>query len=581
MKLGRCEAWNFGSYPHLEIDLANIGLGLIYGKTGSGKSTIPDIPCWAMFGVTAKNGAADDVRSWQTPNEPTKVILDVQLHEGSITITRIRGRAGQNDLYWTESTTPDKKERGKDLAETQRRLSARIGCDADLYLSASYFCDFSPSGSFFLAKSKERRELFEKIAALDFPVKLADKLSEARKASKKDLEKTELDSSKISGKIEQLKASEEDLLNRYSHWELKRGDRLHTAQTKVSTIKASIEASSARQFNIDFIKEELKELSTQKPVHKKSLSVYNDYVSALAVLTAEHSRLSSVNTHQCPTCLSPQESNFNRKERVKELSREIKIATSDVNRAEGILDSLTDIIEKEPSLTASLRKLEEAQAEACRLLAQAQQELQAANNEDNPFTEPHNRVIKDLETAAASKASLNAQNRSIGRRVASLSLLYDLSFNLRSELLKKAVKDIETSTNNYLEKYFDAEIRVSFSANDADNLDVIIQKSGFECNFKQLSKGQRQLLKLCFSISIMQASANSAGIHFSNIFMDEALDGLDEELKIKAFNLFSELETEHESILVIEHAPAFQNLFSKRYQVIMDSDVSSIELEHE
>ena len=580
MKLGRCEAWNFGSYSHLELDLANVGLGLIYGKTGSGKSTIPDIPCWAMFGVTAKNGSADDVRSWQTPNEPTKVVLDVETQEGSITITRIRGKAGQNDLYWTENMemSVQTQQRGKDLSETQKRLSARLGCDAALYLSASYFCDFSPSGSFFTAKAKDRRELFEKIACLDFPVKLAERLSEAKKASKKDLDKTELQLSGISGKLEQLEDSKKDLLIRHQSWGASKAKREATAKASVQKAREALWAAQDNK-ETSFIEEELKELSTQKPVLKKIQTQYNQHNQVLHTLITERQKLDNV-PEMCPTCLTPQASNCARKERISEITRLIKIESSDAVLCEAQIDRLESVLDKEPKLQADLRNLENIKARQALSLVQAEKDY-AALDEENPFEEALSRLNSELESATKTKTSLDAQNRLIERRVSSLGLLYDLSFNLRGELLKKAVADIEISTNGYLERYFDAEIRVSFSANDADNLDVIIQKSGFQCSYKQLSRGQRQLLKLCFAVSIMGAAANSAGVNFSNLWFDESLDGLDDELKVKAFTLFSELETEHESVVLIDHAPAFQNLFSKRYQVIMDSDTSTVELEYE
>ena len=265
MKLGRCEAWNFGSYSHIELDLADQGLGLIYGKTGSGKSTIPDIPCWTLFGITAKNGTADEVRSWQSPNEPTKAVLNVRLSQGAIEVTRIRGKAGQNDLYWIESSTPDKKERGKDLVETQRHLCSRLGVDASLYLSASYFCDFSPSGQFFVAKAKDRRELFEKIASLDFPVSLAEKLSGARKAAKIELEQKEIDLAKCHGKLEQMRASLHDLEEREAAWSKTAEDRVNAANERLVKAKHAAKAVPALGAKIQFITEELKELNSLLP----------------------------------------------------------------------------------------------------------------------------------------------------------------------------------------------------------------------------------------------------------------------------------------------------------------------------
>lgn len=188
--------------------------------------------------------------------------------------------------------------------------------------------------------------------------------------------------------------------------------------------------------------------------------------------------------------------------------------------------------------------------------------------------------ITEGETALAEHqkvmADLNAAMTALTHRHASLELLYNLSFDLRGQLLAQAVGDIETQTNKYLEKYFDSEIKVDFTL-DADDLEVSLQKSGHQCSYKQLSKGQRGLLKLCFATAVMDAAANTGGVHFSAVMMDEALDGLDNSLKLKAFRLLEDLSTTHETVLVVDHSEELQNLFSRKFKVEMEADCSRIQ----
>ena len=576
MKLGNCEAWNFGSYAHIIFDMSDIGLSLVQGKTGSGKSTLPDIPCWILYGVTSKNGTADEVRSWFAPDQPTKGELDVRLHDGTIRVTRIRGRAAQNDLYWTEGGDDVTKIRGKDISETQKRLSKRIGVDSDLYLSASYFCDFSPSGQFFTAKASMRRDLFDRIASLEFPVQLAEKAASARKADKKELEKAELDLAKWTGKREQLAAGFIETEKSLKEWADKRGVIKATLQKNLATAKKDAACIPALEANIDFIKDSLKELEALKPELIQAQQEVKQTFSELRSFQNEHDRLSKIE-NQCPSCLSPQANNTARLDRVRHLQHEIKRAQAEVSQAELKVERIEAVLDKEPGLQNDLRKSENDKNDKARRLEQAQRELDALDPA-NPFEALYERSKADISTAKTNEE--NAQHRcdSLRRRVSLLSRLYDLSADLRGALLTKAVKEVEKSTNNYLDKYFDAEIRVAFEP-DGDDLEVAIQKSGFTCSFRQLSKGQQQLLKLCFAVAIMSASANSAGIHFENLFFDEALDGLDDDLKVKAFAMFEELSAEHSSVLLIDHAPAFQNLFANRYKVTMESDISTIETE--
>jgi len=579
MKLGHCEAWHFGSYEHIQFDMSSTGLSLVYGKTGSGKSMLADLPCWILFGITSKNGAADDVRAWQTPDQPTKGILDVQLSEGSITVTRIRGRAGQNDLYWTESESPDKKERGKDLTETQKRLSSRLGVDSTLYLCAAYFCDFSPSGQFFVSKASDRRALFEKIAKLDLPIKIAERTSEARKLEKKKLEKAEVDHAKVAGRLEQLTESYADVLSMHGDWAGKCASIEAELKAKFNVVSKEANKIPALEAKMTFIQEELNDVLafegqlTEAQVELQRGQIERKYKSdALAQLKA-------VGNDACPTCLSPQAGNTAKEARIEELMGQVKRSRHDIEGIKDKIRRIEGVLDRRPSLEQDLRKVKKDRDDRQAALEMARKEL-AGLNTDNPFdSQVHNLEVSKVD-ATKQVEKVEAIVAASHTRIASLSVLYDLSLSLRSELLHKAVKTIETSTNDYLDRYFDAEIRVYFSATDSDNLDVTIQKSGFECSYKQLSKGQRQLLKLCFSVSIMEAAANAAGVHFDNLYFDEALDGMDDELKVKSFSLFTELSTAHSSIIMIDHAPAFQSLFDNKYHVTMESDHSLIEERH-
>jgi recombinational DNA repair ATPase RecF len=198
----------------------------------------------------------------------------------------------------------------------------------------------------------------------------------------------------------------------------------------------------------------------------------------------------------------------------------------------------------------------------------------------NPYTSKLETFQNDLTRSSAKMVEQEALLTALKTDLSRLDQLYDMCPTLRAELLKMAINAIQEDTNNYLEQYFDSELRIEFTL-DGDNLDVGVQKSGNSCSYKQLSKGQRQLLKLTFALAVMAASANQSGMKFENLFFDEALDGLDEKLKLKAFTLFESLESSYTSILLIDHAPAFQNMFAKKFAVGIEGDKSYIKEQHE
>lgn len=162
-------------------------------------------------------------------------------------------------------------------------------------------------------------------------------------------------------------------------------------------------------------------------------------------------------------------------------------------------------------------------------------------------------------------------------KLADLELLEETASNGRASTIKNTIKALEASTNLMLSNYFDAEIKVIFEVESADKLDVTILKDGNNCSYTQLSKGQRGLLKLCFGLSVMSVVAKHSGVKFNCIMLDEALDGLSDELKVKSYNLLKTLELEYSSIFVVEHSMELKALFEKQISVKLVNGNSQIE----
>lgn len=179
------------------------------------------------------------------------------------------------------------------------------------------------------------------------------------------------------------------------------------------------------------------------------------------------------------------------------------------------------------------------------------------------------KVYNQLETINLAKETLALELNDTG-------LLLELTAELRSHLIQTTIEQVQESTNRLLLAHFDAEIKVLFTATDADKLDVSIQKDGNNCVYTQLSKGQRLLLKLCFGLSVMRAVAEHNGISFNCIFLDESMDGLDDRLKLKAFGLLKTLELEYKSIFVVEHSESLKVMFDNQYEVQLVNGTSEI-----
>jgi len=535
MRFLTAEVLNFGSYKELSFDFDANGLTLIHGATGSGKSTLQDIIPWILFGVTAKDGSVDDIRNWNSLDLPTTGVLIVEKPMETLIISRIRGK-GKNDLYFYKDGEPDKLIRGKDITETQTLLEGRLGISSESYIAGAYYNEFSPVGAFFTAKASDRRELLEKLSDLSLPKKLQERAADERKRSKKAELSISSRLDKALGRLEQLKsqaASNQGLIRR---WEEDQARSIKELEEKSQNFNQEIQ----HRIELEWHKQDLFEKT-----RTEAISRIQDKIDTLRYRLEVFSKL-------CDYCGQPNEQ-----------YQEVK---DSLGKAETHLQSLVSAICPNVQAIATLT----AATNVHEVLLNEKRTL------SNPFVLQNHTIVLQNHTTEIEVINLREELRQNQTRTHALEQLSALAYELRGHLLQTAVYQAETQTNTYLEKYFDAEIRVVFELHDDDNIHVEVYKNGHSCTYRQLSKGQRQMLKLSFAVAVMDAVSDNAGTHFNTLFFDEALDGLDTELKLKAFNLLTELSTTHESVFVIDHSDTLKTCFSNSYHVTLENDESRV-----
>lgn len=527
MRLIRAELGNFGSYEHLDFTFDRPGLTLIQGATGSGKSTLFDAPAWVLYGITAKDGSVDDVRSWNDLTLPTVGRLELETRGVKLTVFRIRGRPNENDLYWIEENNPNVEHRGTNIKETQVLLDAKLGVDSGTYLAASYFCEYSPSSTFFVSNATQRRVLFDRVANLAFPTAIAAHLSDKITEAKKTFLKSQSDIVSLTRQFNLISSNLKDSTSRSDDWDSMFVNKIQELQDKI------LNFNNKKKQDIDFV---------FLKFNKFELERTND----LDLLQKELSH----NTNEkgvCRTCG----------------------AETSVNHSNEIIKEIDKITHLENPHNYSLN-------EVSNRVNTIDIQLQEHLKQVNPFK---GQVAHFVEQKHSISSNLKDEQKSFEKlksKVENYEHLKDLTSELKERLLKNSVEMIQHRANENLTKYFDGELSVDFIVVGSNALDITIFKNGHEAVYKQLSKGQRQLLKIAFSVAVMRTVSERSGIHFNSVFFDEALDGLDTDLKVKTFNLFSSLEMDHGSVFVIDHAEEFKNMFTQRYLVSITADVSTL-----
>ncbi len=606
-RIGLCEFLNFQSYSKLSFDYSNLGLALVSGPTGAGKSTLMDGPAWGLFGITSKEGAADDVKAWDASG-PTQSTVNVGVSGTAVTVTRIRGKSNQNDLFWTEND--GEQRRGKDLAETQKLLEQRLGVTADLFLTGAYMHQFSRADTFFVAKAKERREVMEKIADQSFPIHLAATASEARKKSKADLDRLQSEVDRLDGRILTLEETLESSRVAANRWLEEQTAKIFSLKTKFENYDTNNQAEIYKLVEqlevLDKTTVHASEFDAREKQIKQQLAtftqIHNEFDEAKSALFMAQGEANQVKREQqihstivgkCNVCKAPVDAKF-RASLKAELAGRLDEAQFKMAQSNERVELIRVALNAEQPLRDAWQKCRDQRANNDRLIdkfEEVQNKIKGLKHSVNPYAEqiaaakcevnPHidrtTKTAKQLEEISGTWFAAKTAVADTETRVSQLNWLYDKSFELRGMIMEKAVRSIERRTNEILERFFDAALRVDLALADSDKLNVTIQNDGYEAGFRQLSGGERCMLKLAFNLSLMRAAEEEAGVKFGLVMLDEALNGLDDGLKVKAFALLQQMETEYESVLLIDHCEEFKGLFASRFRVDKANGHSQVE----
>lgn len=560
MKILEARVENFASYKSLNFKFNGVGLALISGDTGSGKSTLCDIVPWVLFGRTAKNGAVDDIKAWNSEETIGHIIIE----DGTkmLSVTRIRGDL--NDLYFKYDS--EEPIRGKDLIDTQKLLNEILGMNLDIYLSSSYFHEFSNIASFFITTAKTRRQITEQIVDLSLAKTLTEKLTSSKKMAQKDVDIFQ-DKVKVLTTIRAYasKQYEDYKINSKNH-KIKITNEIDRLTKLSANFEADKEDTLEKLYQSHYLiesglKEEIKDLEDSA----KSVKYFTAKKDAIK------QKIEDLGSSVCASCggtihgdtrlLLTRELNKLQSEEAKNDQFRIQIINKKL-----LLDKHNN--ENSVSLRAIKKEMDRENTYL--------EQLSKVRLDENPFEQLFEEKRQEIDNLVNELSAVESNLQKARVRFSDLELLLNVINDFRTLLVKNAVLAIQESTNKLLSKYFDAEIRVEFEAENADKLDVTITKDGNRCVYAQLSKGQRQLLKLCFGVSVMQAITNHHGMRVNVAFFDEALDGLDDSLKVKAFTLLQSLELEYESIFVVEHNEHIKPLFTTEFHVDLVNGHSEI-----
>lgn len=166
-------------------DLGEKGIYLITGDTGSGKTTIFDAICYALYGEASSDRRSDAsmlISKYSDPSEKTYVELTFSCHEKIYTVRRSpeqlrlkRGGGYTTSSPEAELIFPDERQPITKSKEVTKEIERIVGIDRDQFVSIAMIAQ----GDFLkllLASTQDRSAIFRKIFSTGIYQTLQDNL---------------------------------------------------------------------------------------------------------------------------------------------------------------------------------------------------------------------------------------------------------------------------------------------------------------------------------------------------------------------------------------------------------------------
>ena len=212
MKFQKLTIKNIASIENAEINfdaepLSNSGIFLITGKTGSGKSTILDCICLALYGITPRlkntkiQGAITDLDKDVSVNDP-RVLMRRNTSESYVCLTFIGNDKNSYQAEWScrrangkiDGKLQDKKRCLTNLTknftyskldEIEPEIKRIIGLDFEQFLRTVMLSQ-GEFTRFLNSKDNEKAEILEKLTGVDIYSRIGKKIYEIAKEKKEN-----------------------------------------------------------------------------------------------------------------------------------------------------------------------------------------------------------------------------------------------------------------------------------------------------------------------------------------------------------------------------------------------------------
>jgi len=578
-----------------QIDFSNSPLTQIVGSNGHGKSSIALILEEVLYNKNSKGIKKADILNRNVKSKNYTIELDFDKDGESYTIKTVRGTTQNVKLTCS----------GEDISShtstaTYKTIEELIGYDHKTFCQIVYQSS-AASLEFLTATDGNRKKFLIDLLNLSKYVELGDVF--------KDLAKG-VDSAVTTANAKIATCT--DWLKKYKSVDLTKQQVLEvpeqpkeledSCQETKNTIR-DIEAKNKTIVQNNKYKELLDGLVV-KPVGAKPGSELSNYTTEKIELTktvkdcdvfiSKMAKLGSV----CPTCLQDID-----KHKIDDLLNEQKSSKNYANIRIQELESMIKHLELEVKEWNKLNEVKELYEEYHALydpnisnvildkktledtIKVTESTIQEIKDNIKKVVDSNNKVVahnakvdvilSQLEEMESSLVSHQEELRQANDKLSTLQVLVKTfsPTGLVAYKIECLVKDLESTTNEYLGELSGGRFQLGFRIAGSDKLNVVITDQGKDIEILALSGGERARVNAAALLGIRKLMQSLSNTRINLLILDETIENLDIEGKEKLVEVL--LQEEYLNTFVISHG--FQHPLLEKITVVKQNNISRIE----
>ncbi len=519
----------------------NLDLGGDGARNGTGKTTLIQGLCYALFGVPINNIRKDNLVN-RTNAKNMLVTLEFNVNGTDYKIERGR-KPNVLKFYVNNALQKGTDDAQGENKETQANIERVISMSSDMFRHIIALNTYNEP--FLALKSNEQRNLIEQLLGITLLSEKAEVIKDLIRQSKDDIQQEEFRVKAIEEANKRVREQIDSLKRRQKLWQTKHNEDLESLAVKYNELsELNIEKELQAHKNLVIYNEQVR---LSEAYDSKVESLRKDIAKEDKNCQKLETEVKTLREHKCYACGH----SLHDQQHTTVLDNKNTLLAESKSALEDLKFQLDELVKNPITVIERPITHYDTEAEAVKHSSELDnliKEIEKKSEESDPYGEQ----IVEMENKALQEVNFDKINV-ITKTLEHQKFLLDLLTSKDSFVRKKIIDQNLSYLNARLTHYLD-KIGLPHQVVFQNDLNVEITELGRELDFDNLSRGERNRLILGLSFAFRDVWENLYS-PINTLFIDELIDsGLDTIGVENSIAILKDMSRRrHKSIWLVSH----------------------------